>query len=152
MWHIRFVWTLGRWLYTAAESHDQHPCLHIMMTSSNGSIIRALLAICAVNSPTTGEFPTQINGWVNSREAGDLRHHRAHCDVTVMFSSLFFAQASVCYIWRGSPRSLCNWKWDVTDSRFAPSQWETALLCNDVSHWLGASLESALNVLWLIVV
>ena len=30
------------------------------------------------------------------------------------------------------------------DSRFAPSQWETALLCNDVSHWLGLSLESAL--------
>ena len=24
------------------------------------------------------------------------------------------------------------------DSRFAPSQWETALLCKDVSHWLGA--------------
>ena len=31
------------------------------------------------------------------------------------------------------------------DSRFTPSQWETALLCNDVSHWLGASLESALQ-------
>ena len=30
------------------------------------------------------------------------------------------------------------------DIRFAPSQWETALLCNDVSHWLDASLESAL--------
>ena len=30
-------------------------------------------------------------------------------------------------------------------SRFAPSQWETSLLCNDVSHLLGASLESALN-------
>ena len=29
------------------------------------------------------------------------------------------------------------------DSRSAPSQWETALLCNDVSHWRGASLESA---------
>ena len=29
-------------------------------------------------------------------------------------------------------------------SWFAPSQWETALLCNDVSHWLDASLESAL--------
>ena len=25
-----------------------------------------------------------------------------------------------------------------------PSQWETALLCNDVSRWLGTSLESAL--------
>ena len=30
------------------------------------------------------------------------------------------------------------------DSRFAPSQWETALLCNNVSHWMGTSLESAL--------
>ena len=29
-----------------------------------------------------------------------------------------------------------------TDSRCTQSQWETALLCNDVSHWLGASLES----------
>ena len=36
-------------------------------------------------------------------------------------------------------------KWAVrrADSRFAPSQWETALLCNDVSHWLGANLETA---------
>ena len=31
------------------------------------------------------------------------------------------------------------------DSRFAPSQWVTALLCNDISHWLGASLESGLG-------
>ena len=30
------------------------------------------------------------------------------------------------------------------DSRFAPNQWETPLLCN-VSHWLGANLESALH-------
>ena len=28
-----------------------------------------------------------------------------------------------------------------TDSGFAPSQWETALLCNDVSHWLGANMK-----------
>ena len=32
------------------------------------------------------------------------------------------------------------------DSRFAASQWEMALLCNDVSHWLGASIESALYI------
>ena len=30
------------------------------------------------------------------------------------------------------------------DSRFAPSQWNTVLLCNAVSHWLGTKLESAL--------
>ena len=29
------------------------------------------------------------------------------------------------------------------DSRFAPSQWETSLQSNAVSHWLGANLESA---------
>ena len=28
--------------------------------------------------------------------------------------------------------------------RFEPNQWETGLLCNDVSHWLGANIESAL--------
>ena len=52
----------------------------------------ALLALCAGNSPLTGEFPSQrgqwrgalmfplicawINGWLNNREAGDLRRHR----------------------------------------------------------------------------
>ena len=35
------------------------------------------------------------------------------------------------------------------DYRLAPSQWETALLCNDVSHLLGANLESALHRIWL---
>ena len=59
----------------------------------------ALLAICAGNSSVTGEFPTQRpvtrsfdvffdlrlnNGWVNNREAGDLRRQRAHYDVNVM--------------------------------------------------------------------
>ena len=34
------------------------------------------------------------------------------------------------------------------DSRFAPSQWEMPLLCNDASHWLGASLESTLVYAW----
>ena len=33
------------------------------------------------------------------------------------------------------------------DFRFVPSQWEMALLCNDTSHWLGASLDSALALI-----
>ena len=36
------------------------------------------------------------------------------------------------------------------DSRFAPSQWGTALLCNAISHWLGANLESALHVSYVL--
>ena len=31
------------------------------------------------------------------------------------------------------------------DFRLAPSQWETALLCNDVFHWMGANLKSPLD-------
>ena len=34
------------------------------------------------------------------------------------------------------------------DSRFAPSRCKTALLCNDISHWLDASLESVLFPDW----
>ena len=48
----------------------------------------------------------------------------------------------LCFI---GPHNLYNEKL-MANSRFAPSQWETALLCNDVSHWLGASLESALKL------
>ena len=47
----------------------------------------------AVNSPHKGQWRgalmfsliwAWINGWVNNREAGDLRRHRAHYDVLVM--------------------------------------------------------------------
>ena len=69
-----------------------------MMTSSNGNIFR-------VTGPSfgeftgPGEFPTQgqwrgallfslirvwVNGWINNREAGDLRRHRGHYDVNAM--------------------------------------------------------------------
>ena len=33
----------------------------------------------------------------------------------------------------------------TADSRLAPSQWETWLQSNAVSHWLGANLESVLT-------
>ena len=32
-------------------------------------------------------------------------------------------------------------------ARLAPSQWETSLQSNAISHWLGTSLESALHIL-----
>ena len=61
--------------------------------------ISALLALCAGNSPVPVNCPhkgqwrgalmftlicAQINGWVNNREAGDVRRYRAHYDVIVM--------------------------------------------------------------------
>ena len=58
----------------------------------------ALLALCAENSPVTGEFPSQrpvtgsfdvffdmrLNSWSNNGDAGDLRRQCTHYDVTVM--------------------------------------------------------------------
>ena len=58
----------------------------------------ALLAICAGNSPVSGEFPAQRTVTrsfdiffdvrlikINTREAGDLRRYRIHYDVIVMY-------------------------------------------------------------------
>ena len=81
-------------------------CLNVLTTGFLLTLWRnqmeafsALLAFCAGNSPVTSEFPSHrlvsgawmfslicawINSWVNNREAGDLRRHCAHYDVTVM--------------------------------------------------------------------
>ena len=60
----------------------------------------AYLALCEgnspvpVNSPHKGQWRGALmlslicvwkNGWVNNREAGDLRRHRGHYDVNVMY-------------------------------------------------------------------
>ena len=59
----------------------------------------ALLALCVGTSPVTSEIHSQrpvmralmfslicawINSWVNNQDAGDLRRHRSHNDVTWM--------------------------------------------------------------------
>ena len=47
--------------------------------------------------------------------------------------------------------SVSDWSNECrADSKFVPCQWETALLCNDVSHWLGANLESNLAYISLV--
>ena len=76
----------------------------------------ALLAICAGNSAVTGEFPAQrtvtrsfdvffdlhLNkAWVNNREAGDLRRHRANY-VNIMWILVWDA------IWRHGSWSTLN--------------------------------------------
>ena len=70
-----------------------------MMTSSNGNIFHVTGPLCGefavslVNSPHKGQWRGALmfylicawtNGWVNNREAGDLRRHHDHCDVTAM--------------------------------------------------------------------
>ena len=77
----------------------------IKMTSSNGTNFRVTCPLCGeftgpgeflagpVNSSHKGQWLgalmfslicTRINGWVNNREAGDLKRQRAHYDIMVM--------------------------------------------------------------------
>ena len=81
-------------------------CPFLIMTLSNGNIFRVTGPLSGnhrspVNSPHKGQWRgalmfslvcAWINDWVNKREAGDLRRHRAHYDVTVMFSYLLMAR------------------------------------------------------------
>ena len=55
------------------------------------------------------------------------------------FLSPVTSNVSLCYI---CATTLIRCR---DDSRFAPSQWETFLQSNAISHWLGANLESALR-------
>ena len=96
-------------MYVLLRNSSIHKAFYVRINRCRGQFwwwrhqmetFSALLAICAGNSPVTGEFLAQrpvtrsidislicarINDWVNNREAGDLRRHRAHNDVTVMF-------------------------------------------------------------------
>ena len=72
----------------------------------------ASLALCEGNPPVTDGFPSQrpvtwslmfsliciwTNGWENNRDAGDLRRHRAHCDVIAMlFLPVCFCLFCLC--------------------------------------------------------
>ena len=74
--------------------------MEFIITSSNGNIFHVTGTLCG-EFTGPGEFPTQrpvtrsfdvfflicvwINGWVNNREAGDLRRHRSRYDVNVMW-------------------------------------------------------------------
>ena len=97
IWFHRVVWCYYRGIYHNLTI----PCRiwSYMMTSSNGNIFRVTGPLCG-EFTGPGEFPIHkgqwrgalifslicvwINGWVNNREAGDLRRYRGHYDVNVI--------------------------------------------------------------------
>ena len=57
-----------------------------------------------VNSPHKGQWRgalifslicAWINGWVNNRDAGDLRRHRSHYDVTALWCRVMYASVGL---------------------------------------------------------
>ena len=74
----------------------RHPSVSehlLMMTSSNGNIFRVTGPLCGEFTghrwiPLTKASDAELwYGWVKNRDAGDLRRHRAHYDVTVMWNT-----------------------------------------------------------------
>ena len=87
----------------------------------------ALLALCAGNSPVTGEFSHRgrwrgalmfslicpwTNGWANNRDAGDLKRHRGHYDVIVTNKSMSVS----CIV---NTMALVDW-WDKNQAHLQP--------------------------------
>ena len=105
--HI-YTKTLKNMIKTVSQNIDianagDLPWSHSSWRRHQMETFSALLDYCVGNSPVTGEFPSQrpvtrsfdvslicawINGWVKIGEAGDLRRHHAHYDVTVMMKVL----------------------------------------------------------------
>ena len=84
-------------VYDSNDVDETHFSVHDDVIKSN--VFRVTGPLCGVNIghrwiPLTKSSDTElwfffiwawINGWVNNREAGDSRRHRAHYDVTVMW-------------------------------------------------------------------
>ena len=76
----------------------------ILVVFTSDYIVSHGFAIFAENSPHKGQWRdalvfslicTWTNDWVNNRDAGDTRRHRAHYDVTVMF---LLSQQAILYV------------------------------------------------------
>ena len=84
-----------------------------------------------VNSPHKGQWRgalmfslicTWINNWVNNREAGDLKCHCTHYDVTVMIVQLYWkftfwqylSHLQWSYLQLGRTRYFCNFYFEAT--------------------------------------
>ena len=105
-----------------------------MMASSNGSLFRVTGPLCVEFTHRSPEpylmFPlicSWTNGWVNHRDAGDLRRQRAYHEVTVMvkynnktgtgtiniFHYAYWTAAASCWL---SPRKSCAHQADKQDT------------------------------------
>ena len=78
--YVNFLWGFNIHVPWSGIVHfvavvRRHPLVPLMITSSSGNIF------CVIGPLWS---PPWTNGWVNNREAGDLRHHRAHFNVIVM--------------------------------------------------------------------
>ena len=106
-----------------------------------------MVAPVVITSHNINTWKLEQNGWYY---ANNISKWIFFCDSI----SLYFvhaAQQTICIQWfrqrLGIDQDFCIYIRHIRDpSRYAPSQWETSLHCNDVSHWLGAYLDWSLHM------
>ena len=119
-----------------------------MMRSSNGNIFRVTGHLCGEFTcprwiPRTKASDAElwwvfficvwINGWVNNREAGDLRRHHAHYEVTVLH----------WYLWDVPTRPCPNYKGGLTKPPLKLGhEWVVVSQCFTLMGWLIHALIS----------
>ena len=107
-WQWKIVWStvcviciMGTKVQPVPKLFDAwHRVTNIMMTTWNGNIFRVIGPLCGELTGPGIPHKDQwrralmfslicawIHGWVNNRGAGDLRRHRAHYDVIVIYDS-----------------------------------------------------------------
>ena len=110
--------------------------LKLMMTLSNGNIFRVSGSLWGESNghrgipspmPLTRSFDIFFNvrlnnGWANSRYAGDLRRHGAHCDVLLKLTgthqmALWYFQMVPSRHRRGCHYPLWLMRWNTEDCR-----------------------------------
>ena len=97
----------GKWLCIRSVECDQSRDVQLTQNISleMHMVMTSAIPFNSFNSPHKGQWRGALmfssilawtNGWVNNRDVGDLRDHRAHYDVTVMncwtsFTNVLFA-------------------------------------------------------------
>ena len=93
--NVCYIWkyTVDWWNHSCSNVQQNSIDTSLMMTSWNGNIFRVAGHLCGEFTGLKGQWRgalifslicVWINGWVNNREAGDLRRFRAHYEVSVM--------------------------------------------------------------------
>ena len=88
-----------------------------------------------VNSPNKGQWRRALifslicawmNGWVNNREAGDLRRHLTHYDVIVMWDMPIFGALCSLAVWFRLTKPICAWifHWKLKNKRLFSWQYQ----------------------------
>ena len=113
-----------------ASNHQPHDCLlnRLFRRRSKKTSWLRVTGLYAGNSQVTGEFPAQ-------------RASNAE-NVSIWWLHHALSEPEMASYWSVCTKALTT---SIDHSVYAPSQWETALHCNAVSHWLGVCTKWSLN-------